>query len=488
MKLFASDLYSLYQPSICELRVYLNGKGIEAAEPSAYAKVLRKLGERHELAYLKSHSKFLNLGGFPTEERLIQTKKAIQEQVPVLYHPLFRIETTLANTPCTILGEPDFLIWTPEGYIIQDVKISRRISENDHPEVLRQLELYGWLFEQSTHSAPARLEIITGTGDACELPYPGGERALATFATLVQLRKQSHSPYSPLGWTKCLGCGYRNHCWPRAEKKRDVALVADLDLGLATALHADGIETISQFLKCFTPENLETYIRPWGEGQKKVGRKATQLLLNARAWEEGREILLQKPEIPQYDHYVMFDLEGVPPQLADVQKMYLWGLQVMGKKNGPFSPALASFGPEGDREGWERFLNQAESIFAAFGSIPFVHWSAYEKTNIKLYIERFGDRAGIAERVLENCLDLLPITKAALALPLPSYSLKVVEKYIGYKRTMEEYGGDWSIAKYLEATEAETIDIREAYMQEILNYNREDLEAMWAVFQWLRSK
>ncbi|MCK5241980.1 ribonuclease H-like domain-containing protein, partial [bacterium] len=75
-----------------------------------------------------------------------------------------------------------------------------------------------------------------------------------------------------------------------------------------------------------------------------------------------------------------------------------------------------------------------------------------------------------------------------LALPLPSYSLKVVEEYVGYKRTMTEYGGDWSIAKYIEAVETEDEKERDMVMDEILAYNREDLEATWKVFQWLQSK
>ena len=75
-----------------------------------------------------------------------------------------------------------------------------------------------------------------------------------------------------------------------------------------------------------------------------------------------------------------------------------------------------------------------------------------------------------------------------MALPLPSYSLKVIEKYVGFKRTQDEYGGDWAMAKYVEATELGDSTEREKVIEEILTYNREDLEATWAVLKWLRSK
>ena len=122
------------------------------------------------------------------------------------------------------------------------------------------------------------------------------------------------------------------------------------------------------------------------------------------------------------------------------------------------------------------------------GDVPFVHWHHYEKTHIKAYIERYGDPQGIAGRVLNNLLDLLPIARDSILLPLSSYSLKVVEKYVGFKRTQTEYGGDWSMAKYIEATETQDEAARQQLMDKILLYNKEDLAATWAVFEWLRSQ
>ena len=107
----------------------------------------------------------------------------------------------------------------------------------------------------------------------------------------------------------------------------------------------------------------------------------------------------------------MFDLEGMQPSLDELEKIYIWGMQPFGKGAGPFRAGVAGFGRRGDREGWEAFLRQADEIFAEHGDIPFVHWAAYEKTKINLYLERYGDRDGVAERVLRNLLDLLPITR-----------------------------------------------------------------------------
>jgi predicted RecB family nuclease len=184
----------------------------------------------------------------------------------------------------------------------------------------------------------------------------------------------------------------------------------------------------------------------------------------------------------------MFDLEGLPPQFDELEKVYLWGMQMYGKNPGAFIGATAGFGPDGDSEGWNNFLEAAAAIFAEHGDIPFVHWAPYERTHIDMYVKRFGDPNGVAARVRGNLIDLLTITETSVVLPLPSYSLKVVEQYVGFKRSQDEYGGSWSMAQFILATETNDSQERDARMSEILKYNEEDLAATWAVFDWLRKK
>ena len=73
-------------------------------------------------------------------------------------------------------------------------------------------------------------------------------------------------------------------------------------------------------------------------------------------------------------------------------------------------------------------------------------------------------------------------------LPLPNYNLKVVEQYVGFRRTQDEYGGSWAMAQFILAIETNDEAQRNARMAEILKYNEEDLAATWAVFEWLRKK
>jgi predicted RecB family nuclease len=486
IRISASAFYKLHSPSACTRRVYLDATGVPRAAPSPYDEVLRELGARHEAEHLASLGPFTDLRSLQPDERVAKTLAAIRSGDNVIYQPRFVVETELAGVQCSVVGEPDFLIKRGNGYVIRDAKMARRITEDDHPEVLRQIETYGWLYERATGKPPAALEAHSGTSDIVAIAPVSASQVEAALAELVTLMTATTEPYSPVGWTKCGPCPFHDHCWPRAVAEHDVALIPKVDQGLATALRQDGVVSREQLLERFDEASLSVYQRPWGTKSQKVGKAAAAILRSAEALRDNRLIRLQPPQLPATPHCVVFDLEGLPPHLDEIDKVFLWGLQVFGEHAGRYQGVVAGFGEHGDEEGWKAFLAAAQVVFDAHGDIPWLHWAAYEKTKLNLYTARFGDPNGIADRVKRNLLDLLPITQAAVVLPLPSYSLKVVEGYVGFKRTQDEYGGTWAMAKFIEATECDRAEDREKLIAEILTYNEEDLKATWAVLEWLR--
>jgi predicted RecB family nuclease len=56
----------------------------------------------------------------------------------------------------------------------------------------------------------------------------------------------------------------------------------------------------------------------------------------------------------------------------------------------------------------------------------------------------------VTSRVIANLLDLFTVTKESIILPVLSFSLKVIEKYIGFKRSQNEFGGQWAMAMFIE--------------------------------------
>jgi predicted RecB family nuclease len=488
MQLAASDFYTYLQPSKCPLRVYLRHIGKQESPPGPYEEVLRHLGERHEKTYLATFPSVVDLSSGTSESRERRTREEVTKGAQVIYQPALRAAIVLGKTDCEVVGDPDFLIRHDGRYIVRDSKISRRITEDDHPEILRQVEMYGWLYEQTFSQPPSVLQVHGGDGNIVDITYDGGKVALELLGEILLLRQAGSEPYSPVGWTKCDGCGFHDLCWQRARNRRDISMVSGVDQRLSIALHDKGIHSVDEFLSAFDERSLSELQRPSGNKTQRVGKKSKAIIVMAQTMASGKECILQSPAIPDRPSYVMFDLEGLPPQLDEIEKVYLWGFQVFGENPGDYQAATAGFGADGDRQGWKKFLANAKGVFTQYGDLPFVHWHHYEHVLLNKYVIRFGDPEGTAARVERNLLDLLPITKGSIALPLPSYSLKVVEQYVGFTRTQTEYGGDWAMAKYIEAIETQDEDLRAQILEQILLYNREDLNATWTVLQWLKSK
>lgn len=488
VKLTASDFIVYQRPTPCELRVWLANRNEPERNATVYEELLHRLGERHEREYLGTLGEFVDLSGVPMEERIKATLDAIAKRPPVLYQPAFRAKHTFGATEAQIIGIPDFLVLDNDGYVVRDAKMARRIDEKNHPEILLQVQLYGWLFEENCGGPPKGLQVFSGMREMVDVPYDAGAAALNSLERLLAVKEIPEETYEPVGWTKCGACGYNERCWNRAEKRKDVALLPDVDQGLARKLNSMGVCTQRKLLDEFDAGSLGELKRPYGKGERRVGAVAERILQFADAMEKQAERVLAVPAIPQFPNYVMFDLEGMPPYLDELDKIYLWGAQVFGDKPSDFMPAVAGFGLDGDKEGWLAFLENARRIFELYGDIPFVHWASYEKTHLQKYLVRHGDIDGACARVLKNLLDLLPITRESIVLPVPSFSLKVIEQHVGYKRKQAEYGGQWAMAMFIEATETNDESKRKELMDQIIAYNREDLEATWTVFQWLKSK
>lgn len=488
IRLNASDIIALHRPSSCELRIFLRHAGEAQELPSEFEKVLGRLGMQHEQEHLQSLGAHADVSQADISERLRKTKDAAQASTPVIYQPTLQVNTVLNGVDVEVFGIPDFLIRDGNGYVIRDAKLSRSISEDAHPEILLQVQLYGWLFEGVFGTPPKGLEVYSGKKEIALVPYDGGVAALKELETVLRLKRLEAEPYEPVGQSKCTGCGFQERCWSRAREHQDVSLLVDVDQGLARQLHSEGITTPVELLSNYDAQMLSELKRPRGDKMVRVGAAATKILLYAEALRSNTEQMLFAPNLPIGDNFVMLDLEGMPPQLNELDKIYLWGTQVFGSIPGLFKGAVAGFGPSGDSEGWQDFLAHCKATFETYGDISFVHWSSYEKTYLNKYIGRHGDTDGIGARIVANLLDLLPITKASMILPVPSYGLKTIEEYVGFKRTQDEYGGTWSMATFIEATETQDQAKRTELMDAILKYNEEDLQATWAVMEWLRSR
>ena len=487
MRVAASAWYELFSPTECAKRVRLIAAGVQGAAPGAYEVVLEELGNKHEADYLATLEPAVRVGDGADEDRVAATLQAIRDQAAVVYQPFFKTTLQVEGEEVELVGNPDFLVRSGEGYLIRDAKLARHTSRDEKPEVFCQIQAYGYLHEAVLGHPAVGLEVFDGQGLIQSVVYEGPDAFRAALSQLVRLRNSALATYAPVGWSKCLACSFKPTCWPEAEARRDVSLVYGVSQGMAKSLQEAGIATIGA-LAGVDPERLSRVAYGFGSRVRTIGAGAGALIRAAKALDENREIAIAPPVIPPSANYVSFDLEGVPIPASPEEIIYLWGIQVFGANPGPYQGITSDFEEGGDRRGWMRFLEAMDRIFQVHSDIPLVVYSPYESTHVRLYINRYGDWNGVGERVMRNLWDMLPAIKNAVALPLCSYSLKQVELHVGFERTQEEFGGSWSIAQYFRAMQSYDPAVRQAIMGEILTYNAEDLQATIQVFDWLRCK
>ncbi len=487
MNLSASGFSGLYRPSPCEKRVFLLAHEEPAGEPSELELALRELGERHEKEHLSTFPEHRNLAQGSLADRAQRTLEAVRDRAAVIYQGVLR--AALPGSRDVVTGVPDFMILDGASFRIRDCKLSRSVREGRHPEIVHQLQTYGWLFERTFGRPPASLEVYLGDRTIDAVPYEGSGPAERELARLRELALLPEEPWEPVGWSKCGSCPFQERCWTRALESHDVSAIYGVDQAIVRALREQGISTYDQLLREMDDERLAGLSRLRAGGEQRVGAAAFRILSQARAVAAGKILPIGALNLPQAP-WVMFDLEGMPPQYDEPDRVYLWGARVYDHRGprDPYRAALAGFGPDGEREGWREFLRNAAGIFREHGPIPFIHWAGYEKTRVASCLDRYGDSGGIGARVLESCFDLLRAVRDAFALPVPSYGLKVIERFCGFSRTMEEYGGDWSIGRYLRACQSPDGKERTAILAEIQRYNEEDLQAMAAILSWAMAK
>ena len=501
----ATDVYDFYKPSECVRRVALRARGEEEQDTdTAFVELLRNLGRRHEASHRATLAGLVDLSSADQAERERATLQAIRDGAAAIYQPRFRLELRLDGEPLELVGEPDFLIRDAAsgGYRIRDSKLARNVTAKRHLGIPMQLQIYGFLYERLVGKRPIELEVHAGDDDIVAVAYEGEAAVLEAIRKHISMRATDPAAYEPTGWTKCGGCGFEDRCRGQAEAAQDVALLSRVNQDRARALHRLDIRSIADIPRAVDDPALRDYF--WtGVRKPRLKDFVDPLVRSAESWISKTPIRLDDaPALPSARNVAMLDLEGLPPYADELDRTYLWGVKVFGEKPSAYQPAQSGFGPDGDRKGWFDFLKLADGLFTEYGpDLPFVHWSPYEKTRLIEYVKRYGDKplsplplkggegkgegVGIVARILFNLVDLLALVRNSVVLPLPSYSLKVVEGYVGFSRS-NSGDGTWSIAKYIEATESNDPAARAAIVNEILAYNEEDLDATWAVLEWLR--
>lgn len=422
-----------------------------------------------------------DLSALAGDEKEDATWQAIQRRDPLIYGGRLTHED--------LVGEPDLLRWTGNGYEPGDIKSGKGgEGENEEGDVdkpkkhyMMQIAHYAHLLERLDLSDRRQRGFIIDR-DAKELGYdltaPVGvrnrETHLEVYGRLLDQIRAVHAGDTktrPALSAVCKECHWRTECRRTVVADDDLTQIAELGRSKRDALFGR-FGTVRELAEADISELLKgkTGIPTIGSGTLAKFKERAVILTNAIP-----AYTRQRFEFDFTHPYLLFDIEDDP--LRDV--VYLHGfVSVDPATSSAQYKAFFADDPTPDAER-QAFVEAVTFLRAWPRDCKMVYYSTHERTKWRKLQQRYPDVATEAE--IEEIFDpsfaydvYTNFVKKHTEWPLNDVSIKSLAKYLGFQWRDEDPSGASSIVWYHEWTKYREPETK----KRILDYNEDDCRAM----------
>jgi uncharacterized protein len=482
------------------------------------AEIMQHHGDKHEKAHLDYLiSKNLSVVDIPksgsSAERIEATKKALTKGPEVIFQAALRRDN--------FVGYADFLIRSnnPQGhrqvtYDIADTKLAR----SNRAKFMLQLGLYADMLEPMQGSLPQKLIVVLGGSDAADsgsatsagrefptLDYVHYTRAVkAKFLEFVKDPVKAIQSVDPIPVAACALCPWQNTCESIWVGRDDLSLIANIRRSQILALGKVGIKTRKELTKqTGDVDGIGTPVL------NKIRQQAA-LQLKAESAPQALPAPVLLPVGPKPTGFALlpppdpgdlyFDMEGYPYEPGGLE--YLFGLgwregvtDNVGKltaktlKQQFVFKAFWAHNRAEEKLAFEQFMDFVTEHLKKHPKAHIYHYAPYEDTAIKRLAGAHDTRLEQRDELLRQgkLVDLYRVVAGGLLLGLPGYSIKKVEAY--YRTSARETtvtNGGQSIVQYERYRLLEDNQERSQIIQELHDYNKDDVLSTLELHNWLQ--
>jgi uncharacterized protein len=229
-------------------------------------------------------------------------------------------------------------------------------------------------------------------------------------------------------------------------------------------LMARGVQTYTE-LAATEPEQLDDWT---GCG----AAAAERIVGQAQALVEERVLWCLQPELPRAETEIFFDIEGDPEHDA----LYLFGALVRDREGERYRSFLAER-PEDENKAFVACLEFLESLPEA----PIYHYHHYERTALGRLVDRHGVAPYRIDAIVPRLHDLNGHVTESCYLPISSYSLKAVARYLGFEWSHEDSSAVQSVVWFSSWLKSGN----RGYLNRAIEYNADDCRATRVLKDWL---
>ncbi len=415
------------------------------------------------------------------------TRELMSQGVDQIYQPVLIAEqdgVTLVSVPDLLIKQPGESVFGDWMYVPTEIKLSKRPKQEYqiivayHVKVLAAVQEAwcetAWLllrekgyYEVDLWEAIPRMEAIL-------------EECLSTL-------KNDQEPEVFISRSRCSLCHWYGHCYAIAKADQHLSLLPGVTPSRYLQLQALNLTTLES-LADLHPKQLEPLSGFGSEAARKLVRQAQSTVQNRALLGESYATLpdaesrnghnpihrSQDSFIPTADIELYFDIEAEP----SLNLIYLHGVLVVDRqqKTEVFHSLLADK-PEDESKIWQEFLD----LVWAYPNAPIFHFCPYEVQTVGRLAELYGTPKERIMPLLSRFVDLHDRVTKSVTLPVESYALKHIARWLGFDWRDSSANGAQSIYWY--AQWLATGD--RAFLDSIVIYNEDDCRATHHIKEWL---
>ena len=373
----------------------------------------------------------------------------------------------------TLLSRPDLLVKQPgQSYFGDWMYVPAQIELGKRPKLEYQIvaAFHAQVLATVQAAQPSTAWLLLRRQQAYSVNLSKSVPQMQRFLKeCIQTLESLQAPEVFIARQRCSQCRWFSQCYAIAKSQQHLSLVPGVTPSRYTQLQELNLVTVESLANA-SPAELETL--PGFDT-----KVAQHLVLQAQSLVENRPIFLPFEE----DHWrgnssveLYFDIEAQ----SDLNLDYLLGVLVVDRqaKTEKFHGLVAER-PEDEELIWQQFLD----LVWQYPQAPIFHFCSYEVDTVKRLAKLYHTPRARGGALLERFVDVYEQVTQTVALPVESYALKSIARWLGFEWRDPQANGSQCIYWYdqwLETGDRTFLDV-------IQRYNEDDCRATRHVKDWL---
>ena len=382
----------------------------------------------------------------------------------------------------TLLSRPDLLVKQPGQSNFGDWMYSPtliKLGKRPKPEYQIVAAFAAHLLAAVQGVMPSEVQLILRRQESC---FVNLERWVPLMQEIlwecIETLLQQQEPEIFISRQKCSLCHWYSSCHAIALADQHISLLPGVTPSRYRDLQALGVTTMESLAQS-TIGLLEPVVGSEiavdlvQQAQSIVQNRA---MLRQRNWEETEtsQLFTHTDTLPTAPVELYFDIEAESELKVD----YLLGVLVIDNRTHTeiFHPLLAA-NPINEPLIWQQFLE----LVSLYPDAPIFHFSDYEVETVKRLANLYQTPQPQLLLLLSRLVDVHRYVMNTATLPVESYSLKHLARWIGFEWRDSGITGSQCVCLYndwLETGNRSILDV-------ILRYNEDDCRATYHLKSWL---